>query len=236
MSDNAYQAPGANQAFAPVGTGNHTVAQGECLNHIAEQYGFFWKTLWELPQNKRLRDQRLDHNILFPDDRVFIPEKRIKKESAATDQRHRFRRKGVPSYIKIQLLEDESPETYANQPYTIEVGDEIAKGVVDNKGYLSLPIRPGAKRIILTVGEEDGRERFELDVGMLNPIGSPSGAQQRLLNLGYFGGPVSAVWQEEARAALANFQAVHFTEEERSAAPGTYDQKTQDKLVEIYGC
>jgi hypothetical protein len=30
----------------------HQVQQGECLVSIAESYGFFWETLWNLPRTR----------------------------------------------------------------------------------------------------------------------------------------------------------------------------------------
>jgi hypothetical protein len=36
------------------GMPKHTVAEGECLSSIAHRYGFFWKTLWDHPENARV--------------------------------------------------------------------------------------------------------------------------------------------------------------------------------------
>jgi hypothetical protein len=39
----------------PVGRGSYVVKAGEGLSEIAERHGFFWRTLWEHPDNDELR-------------------------------------------------------------------------------------------------------------------------------------------------------------------------------------
>jgi N-acetylmuramoyl-L-alanine amidase len=57
---------------------NHNVVQGDCVLSIAEQYGFFWETVWNHPSNAELKKKREDPAILYPGDVVFVPEKRLK--------------------------------------------------------------------------------------------------------------------------------------------------------------
>src|SRR5258705_4409473 len=87
----------------------HVVSQGECLNSIAANYGFVWKTIWNHPDNADLKAERKNPNVLYPDDVLVIPDKTIKEESAATEQTHRFKRKGVPALLKIRLLNNGQP-------------------------------------------------------------------------------------------------------------------------------
>jgi len=87
---------------------NHTVAQGECLSSIAAQAGFTVDTLWNLPQNAQLKQLRKDPNVLYPNDVVFIPDKRLKEIPSATEKRHPFVKKGSAAKLKIRLLDGKS--------------------------------------------------------------------------------------------------------------------------------
>src|SRR5579862_4144209 len=101
----------------------HTVKQGECMNQIADQYGTFWETLWNHPQNSALRDSRGNPNVLMADDKVFIPEKEQKEEPCATTQTHVFRLRGVPVKLVFRL-EDIDWGPRDNVPYTLMVDGE----------------------------------------------------------------------------------------------------------------
>ena len=117
-------------------------AGGECLNVIADRFGFFPKTLWDHPKNARLKSERKDPNILLPGDRVFIPEKTPREESAATEQRQRFRRKGVPSKMKIRLQRCGTAEPYANKRYVLNLDGKLSEGTVDGEGERGAPDPP----------------------------------------------------------------------------------------------
>jgi N-acetylmuramoyl-L-alanine amidase len=54
----------------------YTAGQGDSTTRIAFRNGFFWKTVWEHPENSELKSKRKDPNILLPGDTVFIPERR----------------------------------------------------------------------------------------------------------------------------------------------------------------
>jgi hypothetical protein len=47
----------------------HSVVQGEYLSKIARSYGFAdYKTIWDAAENKHLKAQRKNPNILYPGD------------------------------------------------------------------------------------------------------------------------------------------------------------------------
>lgn len=223
-------------ATETAGDGEYVVRQGECLNSIANDFGFFWETLWNLPENRQLKDARKDHNMLLPGDRLHVPDLRRKEEPGTTETRHIYRRKGVPSLFRIRLLEDESPEKYADQPYRLVVDGIASEGAVDEEGWLSLPIDPSAKNIVLSVGEGDNAEEFELAVSSVDPIDTPTGVQQRLRNLGYLDAEPEDRWSEEAVEALREFQSAHVDTESYREPSGVLDENTRGKLVEVYGC
>jgi hypothetical protein len=64
---------------------DHTVVQGEYLSKIARNYGFSdYRTIWEHPKNAALKQARQNPNVLFPGDRLFIPDIPILVRTAAT--------------------------------------------------------------------------------------------------------------------------------------------------------
>ena len=71
----------------------YSVCQGDCLTSIADQHGFYWKTLWD--RNSALKALRKNPNVLFEGDIVRIPEKELKERDCATEKRHRFVKRGI---------------------------------------------------------------------------------------------------------------------------------------------
>ena len=150
---------------------------------------FYWETLWNHPKNAALKAARKDHNILLLGDRLFIPPLQKKQEPCSTDKRHLFKVKGVPSKIKIQLLDHNKSDPYANQKYRVVVDGKPQEGMVDGEGCLEVFIDPGARPAMPTVGDET----FELAISGLDPIDSVRGAKQRLATLGLASPPAPQV-------------------------------------------
>ncbi len=204
----------------------HTVSQGECISSIAARYGFFPATIWDNTGNSRLKAERGDPNVLYEGDVVVIPDRRVRSEPSATEQRHRFRRKGVPERLLFQILDEEQPR--ANQPYVLDVDGRLTQGTTDAEGAVVEFIPPDARKARLLIGEE--RQEYVLDLGCLDPIDQLSGVQARLNNLGYDCGAVDGALGPRTTAALRRFQQDHSLPES-----GTADQQTQQKLREVYG-
>ena len=164
----------------------HIVKSGDCILSIAERYGFYWETIWDYPSNSQLRVLRRDPNILNPGDIVVVPNKQIKEESGTTEQRHRFRRKGTPARLRLQLLNrDFQPR--AGVSYILEVDGALKEGTTNRQGLLEAAIPPGAVAAVLTYDNEDGFPmRRRLQLGGVDPHSEERGIRQRLANLGYY--------------------------------------------------
>ncbi|MCC6527985.1 MAG: peptidoglycan-binding protein [Polyangiaceae bacterium] len=175
--------PSETGGFGPVGAGDYEVRQGECLVSIAARAGHVWKYIWKQPQNDPLRDARRDPTALLPGDHLYIPPLRRKDEKRATEARHVFRRKGVPSKIRIRLLDNGDPR--ADQPYTLTIGPARHAGRTDGQGELEHPLDPAATEAELVVGEGVMRREYKIALGDLDPIVEPTGTAGRLANLGY---------------------------------------------------
>jgi len=211
----------------PVGKGNYVVKQGDCVESIAFKHGLFWETVWKDPKNFQLREARKNPNVLFPGDKVFVPDKRMKEESGATEQTHRFKRKGVPSKLHIVLKERDEPR--ADIPYIIEIDGKLFSGRTNSQGELEHPIPPNAKRGRLIVGES-GQEVYPLQLGNIDPITEISGIQSRLSNLGFYYGSIDGNMNPETIQAIMDFQAKYDLQ-----VTGEVDQTTRDKIMREYG-
>jgi N-acetylmuramoyl-L-alanine amidase len=197
------------------------------MHLIAEANCFFWETLWKHPENDGIREARRDPNVLLPGDKVFIPELRLKEESGATEQRHRFKRKGVPARLKIQVQDEDQP--LRNEKYYLDVDGRRREGTTDGSGGLDEPMPCGARRAVLTVRPNESPLRYEIDLGGLDPHDSVRGVQARLKNLGY---PVLVAGELDAptvRAVRA------FQQDQRLNVSGIVTEETCLKLKEIHG-
>ena len=85
------------------------VAQ-QCPNAIFFVYGFLPDTIWNDPMNGELKQPRKEANVLYQDDKLWIPDRREKQESKPTDATRVFRRKDVPEVMRVVLLDsDDQP-------------------------------------------------------------------------------------------------------------------------------
>lgn len=210
----------------PIGSGNYVVKQGDCMSKIAVETGFFWDTLWNLPENQELKSRRGDPNILLPGDKVFIPEIRKKSESGATDTSYRFVRKGVPSKLRLQI--QKFGKVRAKDSYLLDIDGALSNGTLDEDGFLEVPIPGKAKKGRLIVGND--KQTFEFDLGGIDPLEETSGIQGRLNNLGYGAGVPDGILGPATQLAIRRFQ-----KDQRLPETGEPNDATLAKLQEVHG-
>jgi hypothetical protein len=206
----------------------HVVTQGECVSSIAYVYGFLPDTIWNHPDNARLKEDRKVGHLLYPGDVVHIPDRELRYEDCATDASHRFVRKGVPEKLEIVLL-DRDDQPRANLQYVLTIDGVSHEGVTDASGSLRHPIPPNARegRLLLLAEIE---EEYPLNLGHLDPVTKISGIQARLANLGFDCGPADGNFGPRTKAALALFQRANDLE-----PTGEPDAGTTNCLVQRYG-
>lgn len=207
---------------------SYTVQQGDCLASIAGEHGGFWKTIWNDPSNAKLRETRKDPNQLVPGDVVQIPEPREKQETRAAEAAHRFRRKGVPSKVRIRVLREGEPRK--NQPFRVDIDGCLTSGTTDADGLVEVPIPGDARKGTLFVGTEPDEDVYELRLGHLEPISEVKGVKQRLDNLGYPVGEIDGEAGETLALAVKKFQSDQGLE-----ASGKLDDATRQKIESVYG-
>lgn len=205
----------------------HKVKQGECISSIAQDYGFSWEQIWNDPANEELKQKREDPNVLFPGDEVVIPDKKARKESVSADQKHKFRRKGVPAMLRLEFVDDQG-NPRGNVSYVLDIDGQSFSGNTDGEGKIEQRIPPNAKQGQLRLGD-DGSEVYNIRLGSLDPVSETTGVQQRLKNLGYECGSVDGEAGPKTREALMAFQKKHELSE-----TGEIDQQTLDKLQQLH--
>jgi hypothetical protein len=183
----------------------HVVRDGEDVGSIAARCGFFWKTIWDHADNA-LKGKREDPMVLHPEDRIVIPELRIKQFPAADSQRHRFRRRGIPAELKLRFLDEGKPR--ANVPCSVEIDGVTTELKTDGDGVLTIKIPPDASGGEIAVGEGEECVVYAIELGTLSPPDSVRGLQKRLRNLGFYAGAVDGTASDELTEALRSFQQV----------------------------
>jgi hypothetical protein len=203
---------------------DYQVKQGDCISSIAYEHGFFGETLWKHGGNASLKSKRKDPNVLMEGDVVHIPDKAEKLENGATEQKHRFRRKGVPAKLAVQFTFD--GKARANVPFTLMIDDVSKDGKTDGDGWIRQPIPPNAREAkVLLKPKKSEPEEYVLQLGHLDPVDTISGQKARLENLGFFQGEVLPEPTSDYTAAIKGFQKVHGLNE-----TGVADNDTQQKL------
>lgn len=211
----------------------HTVKQGDHLSKVVLQYGFSdYRVIWDHSENATLKQQRQNPNVLFPGDRLYIPDKQEKTESGATEQRHRFRLTLQPLKLRI-VIKDLNDQPMANTRCQLHIEGEIYKLTTDSQGLIEQEIPRLAERGKLTIQDPENAMDMEvsIQIGHLDPVEEISGQIARLNNLGYKAGKLESSDPEQLRSAIEEFQCDHGL-----AVNGICGPQTQAKLKEIHGC
>jgi hypothetical protein len=205
---------------------SYQVELGDCISSIAFEHGFFPDTIWNHANNATLKEKRKDPNVLLPGDIVFVPDKRLKEVPRPTEQMHRFRCKGVPEKLKLQLLLNGVPR--AQKSYKLTIDDKLKfSGITDSNGRLEHSIPPNAKEGRLIVNDD---EVYDLHLGQLNPVDDVTGIQGRLRHLGFYDGPIDGEMAGEMEQAVQEFQLSAGLEPD-----GALDERTRNALKKAYG-
>jgi N-acetylmuramoyl-L-alanine amidase len=214
--------------YGTAGKGDYVVAQGDCMNSISEAHGFFWETLWDLPENKELKQARQDPNVLYPGDQLTIPPLRLKEAEATTDKRHRFKRKGVPARLVMQFYKGQKPR--ANEDYVLVIDGDFRRGKTNGDGYINEILPNGAHAAKVVFSEGSKTEEYEITLGGLNPYDSLTGVQARLTNLGYSIPQVDGRMDSDTIQALKQFQ-----QTQGLKVTGELNDETCTKLRDLHG-
>lgn len=215
-------------APVPCGQGGFVVGEDDCLVTIAERTGHFWQTLWNLPENAALRAARKNQNVLLPGDRLTIIPLRAREAPCATDQRHVFRRVGVPAYLRLRFSWRGKPR--AGVAYRADIEGRAYAGRLDDQGRLALALPPMARRGTLFLGEAPDEREIPLRLGRLVPVSEIRGVKMRLNNLDFDAGREDDLVDAAFRAALRRFQ-----RRESLPVTGEPDDALRAALLRVHG-
>ncbi len=219
-------------------TVSYRVEDGACFSSVAFSHGFLPETLAALADNAWINEPGRDPHILFhgnPDakaEAVAVPPPRAKSIEANTGNRYTVRHKGVPDYLRVQLIAPDG-EPRANLPFLLEIDDPeggpplLVDGETDSNGLLEAPIPPDATRAVATLGRGRGATTVVFDIGYLEPIEYVAGVQNRLENLGYSCGSDAGKLGLATNWALRRFQAANDL-----PVTGKIDSATKAALLE----
>jgi N-acetylmuramoyl-L-alanine amidase len=225
----------------------HVVAQGEYVSKIARVYGFAsHHTIWDAPENKELKEKRKNPNILYPGDKLFIPDKELREESRATEKKHRFEIQQEKLMLRIRVLAlDGKPS--ANQECTLIVEGDSRNVVTETDGLIEMEISQTAVNGKLmdrasVVTHPPHLAEIKVKIGYLDPIDKVSGQLARLNHLGYKAGepPNHLLSEDEEESASRTREFLSAIEEFQCdfglRVDGQIGPLTQAKLKEVHGC
>jgi putative peptidoglycan binding protein len=217
----------------------HVVRQGEHLAGIAHQYGFAdWQLIWNDPANAEVKARRRNPNILYPGDRLEIPELHAKEYERPTEERHRFRLRSEPLQLRVRLHRLYG-HAFAGNKCLWQEDSRRSNLTTGKTGELDQSILNMTSQVSLTLehtvngsaGSVPIRYHLRLLAGHLDPIDTPSGQCARLLNLGYYQGPLEPGDPVLLASAVEEFQCEHGL-----LVDGRCGPQTQAKLKAVYGC
>lgn len=201
----------------------HVVSEDEGLSAIAERYGHFEPTIWNDSKNAEIKELRIDSDILVPGDVLWIPPLREGSATVATGKLHRFRRRGVPPKLRVQLLRFGEPR--ADEPFEIAIGGTTIQGRTDAEGKIDVFVPSTSTDGTIHVGGEEILVR----ANGLRPVDTDRGLVQRLRNLGFLGRDDAGDDPEALAAAVTAFQ-----ESEEMEVTGESDDATRERLRAVH--
>jgi hypothetical protein len=220
------KAPGSG----PVGSGDHTVKDGECVSFLAAKNNLQHDDIWNHPANANLHQVRVNPNVLFPGDRIAIRSIQTKEQDGPVDQQSVFEFSSETVFLRMKVLDRNKP--LGSKPFILSVeGSPTIQGKTQADGTVEAEIPATATSGFLIVGEGVELFQMELNLGTLHPVATETGVQQRLQNLGFDCGKIDGVVGPRTRGAIRNFQGSVGLNIDGKLTP-----ETRNKLKEEHGC
>ncbi|MGI4755350.1 MAG: peptidoglycan-binding domain-containing protein [Janthinobacterium lividum] len=209
----------------------HTIVAGENTDRLALKHGLFAETVWSHQRNHALHAQRESRNVLYPGDMLYLPPITRKQLTVETGQRYTLRRKGVPSTLRLRLLDDYRP--LANVAWVLEVeGALTLQGITANDGVVEVYVAATASTGMLRFLCRGQQQNVTVNLRTLVPPRETDGWRQRLRNLALPCGEVAADPNALSAADVAALK--RFQESWGLPITGKPDDDTLRKLLLVH--
>lgn len=214
----------------------HTVAQGETLTGIAKKYKYSsWQKIYNHAANAEFKALRDNPNIIFPGDKIVIPDIEPRYIGVATTKQHVFCLKRPKEVFRMKL-QGGGGQPLAGKRVVLKVGGQVIDGVLADDGLLEVELpddyaSTGAVDVYMEDGSATPSHSYELQLGHLDPVDKLSGVQARCNALGFDCGIADGVMGAKTRAGVKSFQAAQGLDID--GVPGPL---TKAKLKQVYGC
>ncbi len=210
----------------------YVIKQGDYLTRLAHRLGFVPEEVWNDPKNAELKAQRSDPDTLKSGDIVFIPDVPKKKNPYTSESSNTFVAK-VPK-LPVSLTLDHNGEPIADEKFVVRGLDEEFEGTTDAEGTVAFEVDVNLKEVVVEL--VDKKRSYRMLLGNLDPVDEPSGARQRLMQLGIYSATLEGEDQyvahnpKQLAAALKAFQKKSDLE-----LTGELDEATVSALRDAYG-
>ena len=220
----------------------YRVVQGDYLAKIARKHGFAdWRTIYYHEKNTTFREKRKNPDLIYPGDKIYIPDKNNQTDTVDTGRRHRFRLKMTKVSLFLELKKEDDSALEIEQ-YILNFGshslvrkssdadycEKLKTGIVEE---LLLTDETTAYLFVQPVDKNYEEQKSTLKLGALDPIDETTGIQGRLYNLGHYTGKIDGIKGPETEDAIRAFQEKYGLKVDGEPGPAT-----QAKLQEVYGC
>jgi Putative peptidoglycan binding domain/LysM domain len=214
--------------------GYYIVKQGDHVSSIAQENGLVdYHTIWDHPQNAELKQQRQNPNVLYPGDRLFVPDLEEGNEPCSTDQRHIFKARKTTLRLRL-VLEDLYEKPIGGVPCDLVLPGGTRHLTTDGSGKLDevIPADTHGATLLIKSPETPFQDvQIPIQVGGLDPVDKVTGQAGRLANLGYYFNALNPVDQDEFESAVEEFQC-----DNGLTVDGKCGPNTQNKLKQVHGC
>lgn len=216
--------------------GDVPITRGDCVDSLSYDAKVKSDTVWDHPNNKKLKDTYKDRNVLMPGENLYMPDPELQWErDKKTGQTHIFKRTLPKKKFKFQIVQDKARTTIT---HTVKV-DGLDVPAVAAGEWLECEIPPNAKEAVITLTYNRGQllnyaylktREYKVKLGHVRPVTTAEGQEDRLRNMGFFA-PLPDGAEPTLVEALERFQTSYGIE----PADGVAGDDTINKLKELTG-
>jgi hypothetical protein len=210
----------------------YVIKQGDYLTRLAHRLGFIADEVWNHGKNAELKAQRRDPDTLKAGDILFIPDVPKKRNAYTKESENRYVAE-LPR-LPVSLAVAQNGEPAKDAKFVVKGLDEEIEGTTDAEGTVRFEVDVNVREALIELPEL--KKSYRMLLGDLDPVEEPSGARQRLMQLGYYSATLAGEDQyvaHDEKHLAATLRA--FQREQGLEPSGALDKATADALVAAFG-